>query len=430
MWEHATAADRTRFSGRREELGTLRRLLRLLPETRIIHLVGPPGIGKSALLREFARRAASDGVEVVWFDGRDPAPSEGLSIGTRGLVVIDNADDVSGSELQLRDRLLRTLPMDTIVVLGRRRAPDRDWYEGGWAPVVGRLDLGPLTDPVAEVFLRSAGLHDPAQIRSALTRCRGLPVALELAAAHQGNVDPTALAERILGDDLAPGRLGVLGVAALVHVTTPALLAVGAGPDSSEAFRWLAGRSFMQERLDGLLMDPLVADVLGEMLQHRDPEGLATLRARLANHLNDRLHAGDGSAVRELQRLVQDPAFTHALGDVPADLISLLRMLRVPRLLEKGPAWLGATAAERREVLQSWVESALQSFGSSPDDRLAVLIIREAYLDGQGSHETIARRLHLSRSAYFRRLGAALARIAADIPGATALSKWDGSGTD
>lgn len=430
MWELASAADRTRFSGRREELGTLTRLVRLLPETRIIHLVGPPGIGKSALLRELARSVASDGVAVLWVDGRDPAPWEGVTADARGLVVIDNADEVPGPEVRLRDQLLGTLPGDTVVVLGRRRPPHRDWYDGGWASVVGRLDVGPLPDADAEQLVRSAGLQDPDAVRAALRRCRGWPAALELAAAHGGNVDASALAERIMGDDLSPGRLGVLGVAALVRVSTPALLAVVVGPDNAEAFRWLAGRSFMQERLDGLVMDPLVAGVLGELLQDRDPEGLATLRARLAHHLQDRLHAGDVGAVHELQRLVQDPAFSHAVGDVPADLIAVLRMLRIPRLLEKGPAWLGTTAAERREVLQGWVESALQGFGNSPDDRLAVQIIREAYLDGQGSHETIARRLHLSRSAYFRRLGAALARIAADVPGGTALARWDGSGTD
>ena len=46
-------------------------------------------------------------------------------------------------------------------------------------------------------------------------------------------------------------------------------------------------------------------------------------------------------------------------------------------------------------------------FGDSRDDVLARAIIEAAYLGDGASHEAIARRFHLSRSAYFRRLQSA-----------------------
>jgi DNA invertase Pin-like site-specific DNA recombinase len=55
------------------------------------------------------------------------------------------------------------------------------------------------------------------------------------------------------------------------------------------------------------------------------------------------------------------------------------------------------------------------AFGDHRDDRLAADILRAAYLSDGASHEAIARRFHLSRSAYFRRLQAATTRLGAEL---------------
>jgi hypothetical protein len=103
-------------------------------------------------------------------------------------------------------------------------------------------------------------------------------------------------------------------------------------------------------------------------------------------------------------------------ADRPAvDPARLLRMLREPALLSHGPMWLGSTPAERLANLRGRVTEALDVFGNSDDDRLARAIIRAAFLDSAAPHEAIARQLHISRSAYFRRLNAASARVGEEV---------------
>ena len=93
----------------------------------------------------------------------------------------------------------------------------------------------------------------------------------------------------------------------------------------------------------------------------------------------------------------------------------LIRLLRDPNGLAHGPLWLGRTPSERLENLRETVREALAVFGDSRDDVLARAIIEAAYLGDGASHETIARRFHLSRSAYFRRLQSATGRVGSEL---------------
>ncbi len=76
--ERLLARDRELFVGRAVELSMFDRLLDGMLPQRVVHLVGPGGIGKSALLREVSRRGGVRGLRTVWVDGRDvpPFPSE------------------------------------------------------------------------------------------------------------------------------------------------------------------------------------------------------------------------------------------------------------------------------------------------------------------------------------------------------------------
>jgi hypothetical protein len=93
----------------------------------------------------------------------------------------------------------------------------------------------------------------------------------------------------------------------------------------------------------------------------------------------------------------------------------LIRLLRDPSGLGHGPAWLGSTPSGRLENLATMVRDALDVFGGTRDDQLARSILEVAYLGDGASHEAIARRFHLSRSAYFRRLQSATARLGEEL---------------
>jgi hypothetical protein len=106
-------------------------------------------------------------------------------------------------------------------------------------------------------------------------------------------------------------------------------------------------------------------------------------------------------------------------SDIPVvDGGQLLRFLRDPSGLASGPSWLGASPSERLSRLRTLVERALCVFGPGHDDQIARSIIEAAYLGDNAPHEALARRLHLSRSAYFRRLNAASMRIGDELAAA------------
>jgi ABC-type glutathione transport system ATPase component len=66
-----TQARHQRFVGRSAELELFRAALsRDVPDFAVLHLVGPGGMGKTTLLREFARIAAEAGRPSVALDGR------------------------------------------------------------------------------------------------------------------------------------------------------------------------------------------------------------------------------------------------------------------------------------------------------------------------------------------------------------------------
>src|SRR5215469_12258641 len=69
--------DRDRFAGREPELAFLDRCMRDDPPACVVHVCGPGGIGKSALLRAAARRARAMGWDVLSVDGRELGPASG-----------------------------------------------------------------------------------------------------------------------------------------------------------------------------------------------------------------------------------------------------------------------------------------------------------------------------------------------------------------
>jgi hypothetical protein len=74
------------------------------------------------------------------------------------------------------------------------------------------------------------------------------------------------------------------------------------------------------------------------------------------------------------------------------------------------------TVDERAAAVRARVEQAAdEAFGDSVEDRELREALVRGYLDPAPSHDQAAAALQLSRAAYFRRLRAAVARVAAHI---------------
>ena len=74
--DRLAAARQGRFVGREAELQLFRSaLLADEPPFAVLHLYGPGGVGKTTLLREYARLATDSGRPVLRLDGRNIEPS-------------------------------------------------------------------------------------------------------------------------------------------------------------------------------------------------------------------------------------------------------------------------------------------------------------------------------------------------------------------
>src|SRR5581483_9724799 len=88
------------------------------PDSSVLYVQGPGGVGKSALLRRFAQEAEAAGRPVVLVDGRaiPPAPgafeaaAEQVSRDERAVLLVDTFERVQGLEGWLRERFLPSLP--------------------------------------------------------------------------------------------------------------------------------------------------------------------------------------------------------------------------------------------------------------------------------------------------------------------------------
>ena len=175
------------FVGRTRELLLAQTLFEPDPPASVLLVHGPPGIGKSVLAREIARRA----------DGP--------------LRLIDDHDPADDAALQAD---LARLPAHTVVVVASREPFGPAWFAGGWETVVAEIELPPLSEHEARTLLDHLGAGDDPRAEASVRWARGLPLALRLAAGA-ARADPA----------WSPGR------------PAPALRHLGPSPIAPEAVR-------------------------------------------------------------------------------------------------------------------------------------------------------------------------------------------------
>jgi hypothetical protein len=107
-----------------------------------------------------------------------------------------------------------------------------------------------------------------------------------------------------------------------------------------------------------------------------------------------------------------DPAEGVATEITAETVKEALRNLDRPLELARSPLARGQTVIERAATVRDLLHSAAeQAFGDTPAERLLHDVIIERYFSEPTTHELTAERLHVSRSTYFRHLGAATERV-------------------
>ena len=306
--------DAERFVGREAELAWFDRILAGELPHQVVHVTGPGGIGKSALLREMARRAKAAGFGAVWLEGRDlpPFPEEiDAALGglgdERALVVIDSYELISSLDNHLRELVLPDLPASTIVLIGSRTRPGRGWFESGWDEVVHCIELHGLRGADVELLARRLGVEDRALLDELVRGSHGSPLAVVMGATTGVSGSVAELSDRLMEGEVDRDRLAILGAASIARVTTPGLVeTLFPDRDAQDDFKWLADRSFCEPLAEGVAMHAVVAKAVRESLRQRDPIGEAALRRRIADDVYRRAIAGQFSLSTDLQHLVLD----------------------------------------------------------------------------------------------------------------------------
>jgi hypothetical protein len=317
LGERLRAARERSFVGRAAELAVFREALGGGPDApAVLHVHGPGGIGKSALLLRFADEAAAAGRDVVRVDGSTLAPPEPATFeagaaaaltGDRPVLLVDAFEHCQGLESWLVRHFLPRLPASALVVIAGRRPPDPRWRSGpDWSGLLRVLPLTALdrADAAALLTTRSIG---PELRDAVLSRTGGHPLALCLAAdavAREGGWEPSspdltgALLASLVGDVPSAAHRHALHVCAHARTTTEDLLrAALPDEDSGALFEWLRTRSFVESARHGLRPHDVVRDALDADLRWRDPQGYEVVHHRVRVHLVERALATTGDAL-------------------------------------------------------------------------------------------------------------------------------------
>ncbi|WP_433158915.1 BTAD domain-containing putative transcriptional regulator [Kribbella sp. CA-247076] len=186
----------TRFFGRDDELRQLDRLLR---DSRLVTIAGPPGAGKTRLSREVATRIAArfpEGVVLVELvsasvrTALDEVPPD-----AELLLVLDNCEHVVDEARAAAERILATCPQVRILTTSRipLGTPGEQVFR---LPALAPDSAGDLFNDRAMLVAGSI----PADAEVVDEICRkldGLPLAIELAAAWSRVLSPRQILHRL-----------------------------------------------------------------------------------------------------------------------------------------------------------------------------------------------------------------------------------------
>lgn len=349
LLDHRLAVD---FIGRSEELEFL---LQTLDQDGplVVYLHGIAGVGKSTLLEVFARHARTAGATVIRLDCQAIEPTEGRllcelavatgaaasspqqlaarlgQVGTRVIVALDTYEAYRLMDSWLRQVFIPLLPDNVRFVLCGREAPVGAWLSApGWNGLFKAIRLDSFDQRSALEFLYRAGVP-PDQAKHLEGMCRGLPLALSLAASLQrsngASTLNTGVGQRIveelsrlyLADITHLQTRRALEAASVVRRTTVPLLAAML-PDVSpqDAQERIRALPFVQADKDGLRIHDAVREAIALTLRAENPQRYREYRRAAHRHFMLELRAAAASnlwrCTADLLYLLENPVVREA----------------------------------------------------------------------------------------------------------------------
>ena len=334
--ERLEIARRSHFVGRVAECALLRDALAAdeLP-FNLLHIFGPGGIGKTSLLREYARIAKEASVTATYIDARNIEPSPRFflaaiqsALGLDGplspqeylaaqtakhLIFIDTFELLAPLDGWLRNSFLPQMPAHMLFVFAGRTSPSTEWRsDPGWQPFLRVIQLRNLSPEESREFLTIRQIST-TQNDSILDFTHGHPLALSLAAdllaqqadgIFQPEEEPDmirALVDRFVQNLPGPDYLAALEACAMIRVTSEALLAVMLESDEvGEIFTWLRTLSFIESERRGIFPHDLAREALTVDLRWRNPDRYAELHSRARQYYMQQFVQKDSQAQHDV----------------------------------------------------------------------------------------------------------------------------------
>ena len=342
------------FAGRERELTLFTTLLEGLPRdgVRVLAVSGAPGMGKTALLGQFARAAADAGVpHVVAPYGTSFEDALGRLDVMDGIrvLMLDGYDAARAD----RDGEFEAPPGTLVVIASTQPLPESDAPAGLRQAQWRRVSLRPLSREAALRYLELRGV--PLAQRGAIQHfADGWPLPLNTFASRaleeadwsfDARYELPAirdLAVRLQPPAPSAEHQRALDVATVCHTAHEDVLAELLEMADTEAiFDWLARLPYMRSQSDGLFMEGYARNVLDRNLGWRRPDHRVELvrQARLYywnRFRTQRGHAMERSLVslQFLQRVAQIPIGAWDIDDLtatplrPSDVDSLVGLVR------------------------------------------------------------------------------------------------------
>lgn len=320
--EAIRAIEAELFVGRRDELARFRDWLAARSSTaqpEILNVHGAGGLGKSALMRSFARVAEGEGRPVILLDGEvvEPTPeafcrasgepdAESLVRrlnNQRPLFIIDSFGSISALTHFLQTEILEDLEAEVPVTIGTRTSLKTAWGASSvWGKLIRPIQLESLRTPERNEYLKRRGIDDERLIEDIVTSVGGFPLGLSLAAdmvvelgirqlpdAAEWHLVVQSLVNRLLNDVTDQDLRALLDVCAIVRQFDEVLLSEVADlVDAPRAFDRLCSLSVVRPAEHGLMLHEDVSRMLADNLRWRDQERFEHLRSRALAHYRRR----------------------------------------------------------------------------------------------------------------------------------------------
>lgn len=313
-----------RLFGRVPEMAALMELV-TADNPVALHLHGVPGIGKSAIVREFGAQARAAGAAVVTLDCGAIEPTErgvlralGTAVGltfsdlagataeigrlaSRVVLVFDRLEAFRLIDAWLCQTFVPALPSHVRIALFGRQPPAPHWLAPDWHGRFASRRLGALAEAEAEALLHSAGIAQ-ADIARIAAIGRGHPLALHLTAKarlERAQLDLVefdlsgaiaGLADMTLADIAErPTRRAIEAASLVRRITEPLLAAMFPAEDAPLLYARLRNLAVIEQLHDGLALHEPVRSAVAASLRAADPERSRSYRVAAWRHLQSRL---------------------------------------------------------------------------------------------------------------------------------------------